>query len=116
MANSSKKDENIYQLMLIYRINANLYDDGGGGKPLWPNGIAQWPVRLKDRKEFNRVNKELADGKDFIVLSQGGEFNLTTRVNVSAMDLFIAETQILMPKKEGLIVSPTGNKTFEKVN
>lgn len=109
---NEKEANYIYRLDLIYPINANLYDENQ--KPLWPQGIARWPITLKDKKEFEKINQQLKSGKDVLVIDKGGEYNSGLRVNLQ--NVLVAEMNVYIPQEESLILAPTGDKFHKSVN
>lgn len=108
-----KKDELIYQLELTYLTKANIFDEDN--KPIWPNGLATFPVRIQDKKEFDFINTQLKNREPVISLKKAGA-KYGQQIQIRLTDVMIAQTNVYEPQPESKILDISGNKIARSVN
>jgi len=105
--------ELVYQLELLYLTKANIFDENN--KPIWPNGIAKWPIRLHSKEEFDSVNSQLAQKKDVINIKKAGT-KYGQQIQIRLKDILIAETNVYEPRPDSIVVGPDGKPLHDKLN
>ena len=99
-----------YVLELTYKVDATLYDEQQ--KPLWPNGIAIMRIVLKDKQQYDSINKQIRAGANYLLLSE----KHASRINIDSQQVIIAETKVYEEKEESVILRPDGGKQMKLSN